>query len=545
VVVAFGVLAAAACQRLGGDWVITKNHFIQMPAGGLSAALQWPDFSQWLNPALYVAALMIAAATSLETLLNLQAADRIDPRQRTSPPSRELWAQGVGNVVSGLAGGLPVTSVIVRSSVNINAGGRTKLAAVFHGVLLLGVVILLADALDAIPLATVAAVLLVTGVKLVRPALVRQMWAGGKYEFTPFAVTVAAIVFTALLAGVLIGLGVSLSFILWSNLRKPVRVIVEKHLREEVVHIALASQVSFLNRASLARALDAIPAGGHVLLDARESDYIDPDILDLLRDFTDQTAPARGVEVSRIGFKTKYQFHDQIQFVDYSSRDLQSEVTPAQVLDILKAGHERFRAGQRLTRDLGMQVKATADGQHPLAVVLSCIDSRAPAELLFDVGVGEIFSVRVAGNVTSRKILGSVEYACAVAGAKLIVVMGHTRCGAVTAAVDLFASGKDPVQATGCDHIAGLVGDIQKTITPDDVAGLGDLPPAGKKAAVDGIARRNVARVVGAILGESGTLAGLVAAGKIAVVGVMYDVATGDIEYLQDAAANLTDTAFA
>ena len=129
--------------------------------------------------------------------------------------------------------------------------------------------------------------------------------------------------------------------------------------------------------------------------------------------------------------------------MDYSTRELQNALTPQQVLQILKDGHERFRTGRRLTRDLGRQVNATADGQHPLAVVLSCIDSRTPAELIFDLGMGDIFSVRIAGNVTSRKVLASVEYGCAVAGAKLILVMGHTRCGAVTAAVNLIVLDRD------------------------------------------------------------------------------------------------------
>src|SRR5262249_34846668 len=176
-------------------------------------------FAQWRNPAVYTAALTLAAVASLETLLNLEAVDKLDPQQRTSPPSRELIAQGAGNVVSGLVGGLPVTSVIVRSSVNITAGGRTKLAAGFHGGPLLVSVVLLPVWLNLIPLSCLAAILLVTGIKLASPALVQRMWGEGKYQFVPFIVTVAAIVLTDLLAGVLIGLVVSMSFILWSNVR--------------------------------------------------------------------------------------------------------------------------------------------------------------------------------------------------------------------------------------------------------------------------------------------------------------------------------------
>ncbi len=295
-----------------------------------------------------------------------------------------------------------------------------------------------------------------------------------------------------------------------SNVRRPIRRIVEKHLGGDVMHIELANQVSFLNRAALSRVLDEVPRGGHVLLDAQSTDYIDPDVLDLIRDFKEQTAPARGVEVSLLGFRSKYQLEDQTQYVDYSTRELQDALTPQQVLQILKDGHERFRTGQRLTRDLGRQVSATAGGQHPLAVVLSCIDSRTPAELIFDLGVGDIFSVRIAGNVTSRKVLGSMEYGCAVAGAKLILVMGHTRCGAVTAAVDLICATRTAAEATGCQHLDHIVDDIQQSIDPAACRGIEARRRTEKEAFVDAVARRNVSRVVERMRAQSQTLDGLV-----------------------------------
>ncbi len=527
--VLFGVGLVFLFRRLGEPWEIESSHLVTVQVAddlaGFLGFFQQPDFTQWLNPKVYLAALTIAAVASLETLLNLEAVDKLDPRQRVSPPSRELVAQGVGNTVSGLLGGLPITAVIVRGSVNINAGARTKVSAVFHGVLLLVSVALLPGVLNQIPLSALAAILIVTGVKLASPKLVRQMWDAGRYQFAPFAVTVAAIVLTDLLVGVLIGLGVSLAFILSSSYRRPVRVVTEKHLGGDVVHIELANQVSFFNRAALTRVLDAVPRGGHVLLDARASDYIDPDVLDLLHEFADKTGPARGVEVSLQGFRHRYQLDDRIQYVDYSTRDLQAAVTPAQVLQILKDGNERFRTGRRLSRDLGRQVLATAAGQHPLAAVLSCIDSRTPAELIFDLGVGDVFSARVAGNVSSRKILGSLEYACAVAGAKLIVVLGHTRCGAVTAALDLIRAGKTATEATGCEHLDHVVGDIRAAVedaTRQD----------GSATAPDAVARRNVALVVDRVRRESSTLNRLVREGRIAVVGAMYDVATGEIEFL-------------
>jgi carbonic anhydrase/SulP family sulfate permease len=538
VVVLLGVGLGLLFGSLGGPWRIEPSHLVQVPVAEtleeFLGFLEPPSFAGWHSPAVYTAALTLAAVASLETLLNLEAVDKLDPRQRTSPPSRELIAQGAGNVLCGLIGGLPVTSVIVRSSVNISAGGRTKLAAVFHGVLLLVSVALLPTWLNLIPLSCLAAILLVTGIKLASPVLVRRMWEEGKYQFVPFIVTVAAIVLTDLLVGVLIGLAVSTSFILWSSVRRPIRRIVEKHLGGDVVHIELPNQVSFLNRAALARALDEVPRGGHVLLDARGSDYIDPDILDMIRDFRETTGPARGVEVSLTGFRSEYRLEDRIQYIDYSTRDLQEAATPAQVLQILRDGNERFRTGRRLTRDLGRQVEATAAGQHPLAVVLSCIDSRTPAELIFDLGVGDIFSVRLAGNVTSRKVLGSVEYACAVAGAKLVVVMGHTRCGAVKAAVDLICASQTAAEATACDHLDHIVQDVQRSVDRAACLAAAHLPAAEKETFVNAVARRNVDRAAHELRTQSRALARLVGEGRVAVVGAMYDVSTGEIEFLAD-----------
>ena len=383
------------------------------PRRDSSGSCRRPITPQWSNPAVYIAGVTIAAVASLETLLNLEATDKLDPQRRTSNPSRELLSQGIGNVVAGLIGGLPITTVIVRSSVNINAGAKTKLATIAHGALLLVSVVFLPAWLNMIPLSCLAAILLVTGVKLASPALVKRMWDEGRYQFVPFALTVVSIVLTDLLIGVLIGMAVSIGFILRSNVRRPLRRVVEKHLGGEVIHIELANQVSFLNRAALDRVLNQIPRGGHVLLDAHNTDYIDPDLLSLIRDFKEHTAPARGVEVSLLGFRRRYHLWDETRYVDYSTRELQSTLTPQQVLQLLKDGHERCRTGHRLTRDYSRQLSTTARGQHPLAVVLSCIDSRTPAELIFDLGMGDIFSVRIAGNVASRKVLGSVEYGCA------------------------------------------------------------------------------------------------------------------------------------
>ncbi len=538
-VVVLGVILARWLETLGGNWRIGPSHLVQLPLlhslGDLLGSLRSPDTSLLSRPDVYLAALTMAAVASLETLLNLEATDKLDPRQRNSRPNRELIAQGIGNVVSGMIGGLPVTSVIVRSSVNINAGAQSKLSAIIHGVLLLVSVTWLSRWMNMIPLSCLAAILLMTGIKLASPELVKRMWSAGRNQFIPFAVTVIAIVFTDLLIGILIGLAVSISFILWSNTRQPIRRIMEKHLGGEVVRIELANQVSFLNRAALDQTLNDVPRGGHVMIDARATDYIDPDVLDLLMEYIELSAPARGVKVSLSGFQKRYpQLRDQTQYIDYSTREILNSLTPGQVLEILKEGHQRFRTGQRLSRDLSRQVDATADGQHPLAVILSCIDSRAPTELIFDLGVGDIFSIRIAGNVTSAKVLGSAEYACAVVGSKLILVLGHTRCGAVNAAVKFSCTEESASQATGCQHLDSIVQDIQASIDPTQCRTLPEMPESRRDEFVDEVARRNVLYSVEQLLNQSQTLRRLADEGRIAVVGAMYDVVSGQIEFLAE-----------
>jgi carbonic anhydrase len=400
-------------------------------------------------------------------------------------------------------------------------------------------VVFLPGWLNLIPLSCLAAILLVTGVKLVSPALFKQIWSEGRYQFIPFVVTLISIVLTDLVVGVVIGLAVSLGFILHSNVRQPIRRIVEQHVGGGVLHIELSNQVSFLNRAALESILRTVPSGSHVLLDANQTDYIDPDVLSLIREFKEEIAPARGVRVSLQDFRDKYGLRDEIQFMDYTTRELQDQLTPAQVLDILREGNERFRSGQRLARNFGRQLHAAAQGQHPMAVVLGCIDSRTPSELIFDLGLGDIFSVRVAGNVTSPKVLGSMEYSCAVAGAKLILVVGHTRCGAVTAAVDLVGSLETAEQATGCQHLKPIISEIQQSLDPVAWKQLQEAPAEAKAAFVDEVARRNVQHSLRQVVEQSQTIRRLIDEGRIAVVGAMYDVGTGKIDYLLDEAIGL------
>jgi len=539
VVVILGLGLSEALAGAGPTLAVGASHLVQVPVieglSGLLDTLQFADFGHLGNPAVYTAALTIAVVASMETLLNLEAVDKIDPERRHSPPNRELFAQGAGNMVSGLLGGLPVTSVIVRSSVNISTGNRTRLSAIFHGILLAGTALLIPGVLNRIPLSCLAAILLVTGFKLASPALFRSMWKGGRTQLLPFVITIATIVLVDLLVGVVIGLVVSLAFILYSNFKRPLRKVLEHHLSEDVLRIQLANQVSFFSRAALERVLFEVPDGGHVLIDARDTDYLDPDVLELLNDYRTIEAPARKIDVSLIGFRDKYpELADELQFVDYTSRDLQANVSPDQVLELFKQGNKRFRNGQRIERDLMRQVEATAPKQAPFAVVLSCIDSRTPAELIFDLGIGDVFSVRVAGNVARDKILGSMEYGCKVAGAKMIAVVGHTSCGAVNAAVDLFQKEAKPSVATGCANIDTLVSEIQLAVDPGVLVPL-DADAEARRVAADRVSRLNVLHTMARIRELSPTLSELLDGGVIRLVGGLYDVQSGEVVFFDEA----------
>jgi MFS superfamily sulfate permease-like transporter len=535
--VLLGVLINELLVSMGSTWAISSSHLVQVPVlggeTGWSEIFRFPDFGQWRNPAIYIGAFTIAVVASLETLLNIEATDKIDPFKRAAPPNRELFAQGVGNLVAGAIGGMPITSVIVRSTVNANAGGRTKLATIVHGILLAVSVFLLPQWLNKIPLSALAAILVVTGWKLANPKLFKEMASEGRNQFLPFIITLVAIVLTDLLVGILIGLSMSLLFILYSNLQRGFHIVRENHVGGTVTRLVFANQVSFLNRAQLATTLATFKKSDQVVLDARTADYIDPDILSVIREFKNEQAPVRGVQASLVGFKDRYPIEDEIQYVDVSTRDIQEQLTPQKVLQLLKEGNERFVSGKRLNRDLIRQVDATSYSQHPMAVMLSCIDSRVCTEMVFDLGLGDMFSCRVAGNIAGAKILGSMEFACKVAGAKLIVVLGHTRCGAVKAACDLVESGTDPSAATGLTNLASLTGPIGQALRLEKETK--ENRNAKNEAFVDRVAALNVCAVMDYIRANSPALNELIESGKVGMVGGMYDVKTGRVVFNEHA----------
>jgi carbonic anhydrase len=535
-VVLMGIGASYGLEPLGEYFDIGDSHSVAVPVtsgvSDLVKTLPQPDWAVLKNPAVYLAAMTIAVVASLETLLNLEAVDKLDTKKRVSPPNRELLAQGVGNMTSGLLGGLPITSVIVRSSVNVASGGQTRVSCFIHGVLLFSMVALFPGVLNRIPLAALAAILLHTGFKLANPALFKQMWREGTNQFLPFVVTIAAIILTDLLVGILIGMAVSIGFILRSNLNRPLRGIVEKHVGGDVFRLELANQVSFLNKAALMSTLDKLERGSQLVIDARNTDYIDADILDLLTDFEKDVAPARNLGVSLLGFKDHYELRDRIHYVDVTTRDVQQELPPERVLSLMKEGNQRFLSGNQLLRDPRRQIGETSAGQFPLAVVLACMDSRIATEMVFDLGLGDIFSVRLAGNVADAKALGSIEYGCAVAGARLLLIMGHTRCGAVNATIDLHAKQADPHEATGCENIESITSCICKAIDLETT--ITENRTSSNELFSDLVTELNVRQTMKEISEKSGTVRRLIEEKKIRIAGAVYDVRTGLVKFLDD-----------
>ncbi|KOA05274.1 bifunctional SulP family inorganic anion transporter/carbonic anhydrase, partial [Acinetobacter baumannii] len=518
---------------IGSSWAVQSNNLIQLPniLQAPEEVLVFPDFSYLAEPLIYTGAITLAIVASLETLLNLEAADKLDPQKRSSPPNRELWAQGAGNIVSGLIGGMPVTSVIVRSSVNANTGARSKCSTIIHGVLLLLAILFFVPLMNMIPLSALAAILIVTGFKLTHPKLFKQLYQKGWRQFLPFIITLVAILLTDLLTGILVGLFTSSAFILYGNFNKGVRVYKEKHLHGIVTRIELPSQVTFLNRSALISALEHVHKDQQLIIDATQCDSIDPDIYQVIQDYQNETAVKRQVDLKLIGFKQHYEeVDDAVLDIYISTRDLQRKLSPQQVITLLKEGNERFVKNERLQRDIYRQIRVTADeGQHPIAAVLGCMDSRAPTEMIFDVGIGDLFSLRIAGNIAGQKVLGSLEFACQAKGSKVILVLGHTDCGAVTSACQLRLQQKQISDVKEMPHIQYVLGPLMHS-----VESVYDImqPRELNKTFVNQVTAMNVHYNIQYIINNSTVLKDLLDRGEIAIVGAIYDVKTGHVEFL-------------
>ncbi|MDX5403935.1 MAG: SulP family inorganic anion transporter [Bacteroidota bacterium] len=283
------------------DLAVSSEHLVNIPVtdswGDLSTLITFPNFSAIGTQGFWITALTLAIVASIETLLSIEAADKLDPDRRITPASKELRAQGIGNMVSGFIGGLPVTAVIVRSSANIATGAKTKMSAILHGFLLLALVLAIPHILNKIPYSCLAAVLFFVGYKLTKPSLFRSMYAKGWNQFLPFIITILAILLTDLLIGITIGMVVGFAFIIRSNYRSAVNITE----RNGHYMIKLLKDVSFLNKAVLIDKLSKIPEGSFVLINGQKAKFIDDDIRDVLMDFR-ENAQSKNITLTFEGF---------------------------------------------------------------------------------------------------------------------------------------------------------------------------------------------------------------------------------------------------
>lgn len=322
VAVIISIIINEILKATNSPLAIGQDHLVQIraaknPADFLSF-FTFPNFAGFLDSKVIITGVMIAIIASLETLLSIEAIDNIDPKRNVTNTNRELFAQGIGNTVAGLIGGLPVTSVIVRSSANINAGAKSKLSTIFHGLLLLFCVILIPFLLNKIPLSSLAAILLLVGYKLCKLPVFKQMFRNGKYQFVPFAITVAVILAIdlfgvykplqgeGLLLGVIAGLIAASIAILHGNLKNSYFFHKDKHHTGDVIKIHLSEEVSFLNKASLRETLDHIPENSTVIIDAANTKYIDFDVLEIIKEFRDIKAQHKNITCKIAGFKEVY-----------------------------------------------------------------------------------------------------------------------------------------------------------------------------------------------------------------------------------------------
>jgi carbonic anhydrase len=529
IVVLLGIILNE-CFILSNSYLAQEGpHLVNIPQhnsfSDFYAQMHSPNWSEILNPNIYVMALLLAVVSSLENLLNVKAGEKIDRLRRYCSKDRELFAQGVGNMCAGLIGGIPVTAVIVRTSVNIQAGAKTKMATIFHGIFLLLTVIFIPNALNKIPLSSLAAILIYTGYKLTKPVIYKTLYKQGWDRFVPFITTVIAILFFNLLIGIILGLIISFFFILKSNSQARLNIIKEIYPNGTTNRLVLPQQTTFLNKASLIAELELIPNKSQLIIDASYTDYIDKEMIEFIKEFKNEKAPNKHISLNLIGFKDRYSIHNYIDFINVTTYDVQSTLTPHQVLNILREGNQRFLHDTCIHRSVHTQIQYTASTQFPIAVVLGCIDSRVPVETVFDMGFGDLFCVRVAGNVVNNDVLASIEYACHVVGAKLIVVLGHTRCGAVQAACDGVTQG----------HITQLLSKIQPAINAEQ--SITENRNSSNQSFVQNVTELNIAHTLLQIHQNSQVLQQLINDEKIGIVGATYDVHSGDVNFKNYATA--------
>lgn len=423
VVVVIGILLNILLTSIA-HFNLNTDHLVNIPAIKSLADFHgntfYPDWNALTNPLVFKVAITIALVASIETLLSIEAIDKLDPHSRHTPPNRELIAQGIGNAGSALLGGLPMTAVIVRGSVNITAGAQSKSSTILHGIWIVFAAVFFAGFINKIPLASLASILVYTGYKLVDPIAFKLYLKKGLDQFIPFAATILAIVLSDLLIGVLIGIGIGFIFIVRNNYLAPVFKVTNMGIR---VRITLGENVTFLHKNRLLNEFDKIKDGSIVEVDASRTLFIDHDVLDCINEFKTESKD-RNINVFLAG--------------------ISMEKNKPEVKEHMQKSYERLLKGNQnwvdtRTKEDPEYFARQVEGQAPEYLFIGCSDSRVPANEITGTEPGEMFVHRNIANLvvnTDINLMSVVQYSVEVLNVKHIIVCGHYGCGGIKAAME-------------------------------------------------------------------------------------------------------------
>lgn len=521
VVVILGVILNQLFKFVMPSLYLDGIHLVSIPEiDGLTSLFTFPDFSAIGNFQVWTYGLTIALIASIASLLAIEAADNLDPHKRRSPPNRELVAQGIGNTLSGLLGGIPITSVIVRSSVNIAAGAETKLSTIVHGALLVVSVLLLSPVINLIPLASLAVLLLVVGYKLASVTLFKSMYRKGWDQFIPFIITTLGILVTDVLIGVLIGAASSLFFLLRGNFYNPFYIESTKSLKGKTFRLELSNEVSFLNKPAIKSTLWNLPKNSKVIIDATFTTYVEPDVLEILDDFQNTFARENNIDVTITGLREKYDPKSKINLVKGPAEIKTNLSGPQEILDYLKDGNKRYVDGNLVSRRLRNKELMDFIKDAPLAAVINCIDMREPLNMLLNTDIGDLIPLRAAGNLVGDHLIHSTEVACRHQGAKLVLLMGNSGNSFIREALEHYRKGND-------SYLIPLIAPALSSgkFSPE-VLKSRDL-----KEVVDEITLWNLLESQNRILKQNQYIREQVDKGKLGICLAFFDRKTGEIEF--------------
>ncbi|WP_299708122.1 SulP family inorganic anion transporter [uncultured Pontibacter sp.] len=522
-VVILGVILNQVFKLVLPSLYLDGIHLVNIPEiSSFSSFVTFPDFSAIGNIQVWTYGFTIALIASIASLLAIEAADNLDPHKRRSPPNRELVAQGIGNTLAGLIGGIPITSVIVRSSVNIETGAETKLSTIIHGSLLLVSVLFLSAVINLIPLASLAVLLLVVGYKLASIAVIKSMYRKGWTQFLPFVVTTLAILFTDVLIGVTIGTAVSIFFLLRGNYYNPFYIESTKSPNGKTYRLELSNEVSFLNKPAIKTTLWNLPQNSQIIIDATFTTYVEPDVIEILHDFQDTFARENDIDVIITGLRESYNPKSQEDVAEVKAETKKVLTTPQDILDYFMEGNQRYVDGNLVSRRLRNKELMDFIKEAPLAAVVNSIDMREPLNMLLNTGIGDLIPMRAAGNLMSDFLIYSTEVACRKQGARLILLMGNSENSFIKEALECHLAGEE-------SYLSALLAPaLASGNFPED-----RLRSEDSDKLVDGITRWNLEESKRRILQQSEYIRAEVEKGHLGLCSAFFDRATGKIEFSQ------------